>query len=296
MSAAVATLIATAVFSLANVFLARGARSKSMREAVHLSIYIGVIFFFLLVVFSGQMRGISWESLFLFAISGVLHFAVGRSAMYEAISVLGASRALVFIALSPVFSLVLAVTLFHEYLAPAAICGALLAISGPVVASRREVSSLVVTTEKSLYYRGVLLALVAAVCWGISPILIKKGLENGTPILLGAFISHATAAVIIIFRDLRDGKLRINTKIINFSYCISAFVVAAVLTNFGQYLLYRALDSGDITTYVVLLQLTPIFTAILTLMVNQHVERVPIKVVVGGLLAVAGSILVVSVR
>ena len=296
MSAGVDTLTATVVFSLANVFLARGARSKSMRDAVRLSIYIGVIFFFLLVIFSGQMRALSWESLFLFTLSGVLHFAVGRSAMYEAISLLGASRALVFIALSPVFSLVLAVTLFHEYLAPVAICGALLAISGPIIASRREVSSPVARIEKSLYSRGVVLALVAAVCWVVSPILIKKGLENGAPILLGAFISHAAAAITIILCDVHDGRMRVHRKIFKFRYVYSVFVVAAVLTNLGQYLLYRALDAGDITTYVVLLQLTPIFTTILTLIVNKQVERVSIKVVGGGLLAVAGSILVVSVR
>jgi len=297
MSAAVATLIATIVFSLANIFLARGAQVQSMRDAVRLSIYIGFLFFLVLAIFSRQLETLSRVSILLFAISGVLHFVIGRAAMYEAISLLGASRALVFIALSPVFSLVLAVSLFHEYLAPVAICGAVLAISGPVVASSRRKRPPVAAIEKSLYSRGVLLALVAAVCWGISPILIKKGLENGVPVLYGAFISHAAAVVSIGLQDIRVRKSwDIKRLLCHGRKFYSAFLVAAILTNLGQYLLYRALETGDITTYVVLLQLTPIFTTILTLMINKHVERVTLRVVIGGLLAVVGSIAVVSVR
>ena len=74
------------------------------------------------------------------------------------------------------------------------------------------------------------------------------------------------------------------------------FCLAALLTNVAQLLLYMALDAGDVTTVVVLMQLTPILVAALTFAVNRSVERVTVGTVVGGGLAVVGAILVVLAR
>lgn len=297
MSAALDTLTATAIFAAANVLLARGSRTRLMRDAVRLSIYLGLLFFFLIAIISGQLKPLTAENFFLFAISGVLHFAIGRSAMYEAILLLGASRAIVFIALSPVFSLFLAVLLFHEYLGPVAIVGAILAISGPILASRHRGSGSRVLIGTAQWSRGITLALVAAVCWGISPILIKRGLQHGVPVLSGAFISHAAAVAVVAAQSFIAREKKANQSPFqlrdNFYFW---FLLAAIFTNIGQFLLYRALDTGDITTYVVLLQLTPIFTTIFTLIVNRNVEKVPFEVVLGGVLAVLGSMAVVAVR
>ena len=46
--------------------------------------------------------------------------------------------------------------------------------------------------------KGILLALAAALCWGITPVLIKPGVEQIGSSIAGAFISYCAAAVVML--------------------------------------------------------------------------------------------------
>ena len=293
MSAPLLALLAALSFALSNVALYRGTRSASTRAAVMLSVFLGVPFFLVAAVATGDLQRVPWTAVALFAAGGVIHFVVGRSFLWAAIGMIGASRAVVFTSLSPVFALALAVVLLGESISALALVGAALVISGPLVAARPEtVPAVEVRPAGPRWSRGMTFALLGAICWGVSPIVIKAGLDRTDAVVTGTLISYVGAACVLAVRAAATDGLEPFRALDRNS--LKWFVVAALLTNVAQFLNYAALSRGDVAITVVLLQLTPILVAGLTYLVSREIERVTRGVVVGGLLAVVGGILVVS--
>ena len=293
MSAPLLSLLAALSFALSNVALYRGTRTASTRAAVLLSVFLGVPFFLVAAGATGELREVPLTAAALFAAGGVIHFVVGRSFLWAAIGMIGASRAVVFTSLSPVFALALAVVLLDESINALTLVGAALVISGPVVASRPAVTADAgVRAVAPRWTRGMTLALLGAICWGFSPIVIKAALDRTDAVIMGTLISYAGAACVLAVRAAASDKLEPFRSLDRNS--LKWFVVAALGTNIAQFLNYAALSRGDVAIVVVLLQITPILVAGLTYLVSREIERVTTGVVVGGLLAVVGSILVVS--
>ena len=291
MSAPLLSLLAAVAFATSNVALFRGTRTASTRAAVLLSVFLGVPFFLVAAGVSGQLQTVPIAAAGLFALGGVIHFVLGRTFLWAAIGMIGASRAVVFTSLSPVFALVLAVVLLDETISALALVGAALVISAPVVAARPE-ASVEPGGVVPQWRRGMVFALLGAVCWGVSPIVIKSALDRTDTVVMGTLIAYSGAAGVLAVRAVATDKLQPFRLLDRAS--LKWFVATALLTNVAQFLNYAALSRGDVAIAVVLLQLTPIIVAGLTYLLSRQIERVTRGVVVGGVLAVIGGILVVS--
>ena len=290
MSAPLLSLLAALSFAISNVALFRGTRNASTRAAVMMSVYLGVPFFLVAAAVSGQLQTVPLTAAALFVAGGVIHFVVGRTFLWGAIGMIGASRAVVFTSLSPVFSLVLAVLLLDESLSALSVFGAALVISAPIVAARPE-ASLDAQVRVPKWNRGMTFALLGSICWGVSPIVIRSALDRTDTVIMGTLISYSGAAVVLAVRGAATDKLQPFRVLDRIS--LKWFVAAAMFTNVAQFLNYAAINR-DVTIAVVLLQLSPILVAALTYLVSREIERITPGVLVGGVLAVIGGILVVT--
>jgi drug/metabolite transporter (DMT)-like permease len=294
MSSISLALFAIVSFATSNLCVARGAQTSPTAAAVRLSVFVGAPVFAIVVFFAGQYETVPLPAVGYFASVGFLHYIVGRTLMWGAVKLLGASRALVFVALSPVVSLVLAVWFLDESLAVWAIFGATLAIAGPVIMGRLKGGKPDGSTSAPDLRRGATRAVLGSLAWGSTPILVKQGLNYDVPPLLGILIAYSTAAAIqFIISQVNKDSLKIRAIPRS---ALKWFILSSIFTNTAQLLLFLAYDVGDVTTVVVLIQMTPLLVTGMTHVLNRDVERITLGVVAGGVLSVAGAMLVVAFR
>jgi drug/metabolite transporter (DMT)-like permease len=293
-------LFSSLAFASSNVSALRGTLLGSPRQGVRLTILLGVPMFVALAAGFGQLQRIGelpaagWV---LFAVAGVIHFVGGRNFGYLTTRELGASRATVITTLSPLVSIAIAVALFNDTITLAIAAGAILVILGPILMSqgdkrgpdsRRPAPQIQVTPER--LKKGIIFGVLAALCWGISPILIKAALAEASLPVLGTLISYTAAGVV-----MASGLLLPETRREFFAMDprgAAWYFLAGVFVGMAQFLRYLALSFGSVTVVVLLMQVLPIFVIALSFLINRRLESLNRYVVAGGVLVTLGAIII----
>jgi drug/metabolite transporter (DMT)-like permease len=294
-------LFSSVAFACSNVSALRGTLQGNPRQGVRLTILLGVPFFIVLAAAFGQLMrfhelpALGWA---LFAVAGVIHFVGGRTFGYLATREVGASRATVITTLSPVVSIVVAVILFGDTITTAIAVGAALVLLGPILMSqgdrqgkvRPDAPRVQVEITPDRLRRGVLFGALAAICWGISPILIKAGLTQASLPVLGTLISYVAAGLV-----MAAGFVTLDVRRDFFGMSGAAarwYVLAGLFVATAQCLRYLALAQGSVTIVVLLMQAVPIFVIALSFLINRRVESLNRYVVAGGALVTVGAIII----
>jgi drug/metabolite transporter (DMT)-like permease len=137
------------------------------------------------------------------------------------------------------------------------------------------------------------------VCFGSSPVLIKKGLQGLPSPLWGVSIGLAAAAMtslvwLIALRRSQLRPLRWSQASRPIRAAIGFQVLAGVCSALGGVGRTAALDVAPVVVVVPLVQLSALFTIIIApMMLGRQIERVPPRLVLGTVLVVLGAGLVV---
>ncbi|MFC1869943.1 EamA family transporter [Chloroflexota bacterium] len=256
-----------------------------------ISVPLSVPFFVLILAIMGDVSSIvafSWQAYSWLTAAGILHFVVGRSFNYHLIKIVGANLASVINRFSPLFSVVLGITVLGETFSLRLALGVFLIIGGVLITTinphKSDLKKISPITGKVW-----LIALLVGITWGISPILIKLGLgDSGSPIA-GAFVSYAGATVILSTSMLSDSsrtKLRSTKRMALFFFCI-----AGLFSAIAQLLRYVALSMGAVSVVQPVFSLYPLFVLLLSFFFNRKLEAFGPMVIIGILTAVSGTIL-----
>ena len=172
------------------------------------SVFIGVPFFAVALFFTGEwdkLWSVSWRAFMLLGVAGIIHFVIGRLLGYNAYRLIGANKAVPFTMTSPFYAVILGVLLLKEPVTVFLILGVLCIFTGAALITT-ETKSVSETRQKGLFsadVKGILAALGAGICWGITPVLIKPAIgEIGSP-LAAAFISYIIASLVMAFLFFR---------------------------------------------------------------------------------------------
>lgn len=221
-----------------------------------------------------------------FVLTGTVHYFFGWTFLSISQRQVGASRTGVVIAATPLVGSVMAWIFLSEPLPVITVLG-ILAVTGGVV--------LVATTGSVDGERitGVPWAgLGAALTWGTSPLLIRWGLEGLPSPLLGLTVGLAAASILYAFGiGARNRRL-----VVDFPprealawVSLSSILVAAALA--AQ---WKAWELIEISVAITLLQLaTPTVVIVAPFITGGDAERPTIRLVVGMVAIVSGSMLVV---
>lgn len=173
----------------------------------------------------GLVRASDPISLAYFVLAGLIHFVGGFTLMNISIRNIGAARTGSLIATTPLFATFLAAISLHELINGPLVLGVLVVIAGVLLISSKsnktEGADARQATKKgkdiikergdilsfrypaTLEFSGILdqaressFGLLAALSWGLSPILIKKGLEGLPSPLVGLTLAMASAGVL----------------------------------------------------------------------------------------------------
>jgi drug/metabolite transporter (DMT)-like permease len=196
-------LISAAAFGANSIIARRGTLRAGSNYVATITIFSGPIFFFVLAGIAGELNklgGYSWQAYVFMALSGIAHFALGRTWGYRSIELIGSTRSTVVTGLSPIVTTVLAAIVLSESITFLMLIGILCTLAAPLFILREQIAAThfqAKTLDRKTLYRGVFYGLGAAVFWGSSPIFVKLGFERGGTPVAGSLIAYLSALIAI---------------------------------------------------------------------------------------------------
>jgi len=297
----VAFLALSSALSLAvtNICIRRGTRWASPNQGVVLSALIAPPVFVAIATVNGDLwrvDDVPAEAYALFAVAGVVHFVIGRALNFAAIRAIGASRSSVIVGATPIFAVALAIPILGESISWVVGVGAIIIMIGSVVMTRGGHYADPVGTsaagiaEVPSAVTGTLLALGASFFWGVSPVLIKLGLDQADVPILGTLVATSAAG---LFLGSFLGNPRFMREMVRMDrQAVLWFFLAGCLAAVAQIFRFLALSEGDVTLVVLIMQSIPLFVITLTVAVNRDFEVLNAFVFIGAVFVTVGAVIV----
>jgi drug/metabolite transporter (DMT)-like permease len=293
-------LLAALVFAIGIVLVRKAAGAAGEAFTVTaMAIFAGIPFFAIAISASGGWSNfiqISWKPLVMLAVAGIIHFVIGRLAAYESWRVIGANRGTPISQLSPIPTLILSWIFLQETPTFYVFFGVLLMMAGVLLISQEKSNP---ANEKKLTARerltGIMLSLVAALCWGVTPVLIKPGVQQAGSAAVGSFISYLAAGLGICLL-LFNSKRRDDFSRLSFKKNVVPMAIAGLFTAGGQLLYYTALGKGQANTVTPLVTIEVLFIYIISYFANRRGEVFTLKIALGMLAMVAGTFLLFQLK
>lgn len=287
-------VISSICFGANSVFARRGTALARPRIGVLITLIMGPPTFLIVAVAFGQLGRLgefTLLSLLALAVAGVIHFVLGRSLNYNTVSLLGASRASILANASPLMSVGLAVLLLREEITANILVGAALTVLGPILIGQSSGGSQQPLEMRALR-RGMLMGLAAALCYGISPLLIKFALRQASLPLAGSLVSYIAAFAVLgstlLHPSVRHDLVHSPTK------GLLWYAAAGMAVNMAQLFRYVALSIAPVSLVAPLIQLSTLFTLFLSFGMNRRIEALDKFTVSGAVLVVVGAVILTS--
>ena len=289
-------LLAAATFALSNVSARRAVIDGSVLQGLFVTVPIGLIFSLMVTLISGfgglLSRFTLLQVLFL-AAAGICHFAMARYCAYRSIQALGSNLAGPVQGLNLPVSLALALWLLDEYLNPLHAFGVVLVMFGPIIMlSRQAISRLLASTKtfKPRFLEGYVFAVLSAIGYGVSPLLVRVALEGvnmGTAIAGGVF-SYVAATIVLLPILAKRSARRTIFNIRNDP--AKWFVISGLFTGVSQMIRYMALALAPVTIVSSIMVSSLVFRFLFSRIINRDYEIFGIWVVIGIMITVVGSL------
>jgi drug/metabolite transporter (DMT)-like permease len=249
-------------------------------------------------------------ALLYFAAAGLVHFSVGWTLLNLSQQRLGAARTSPLLATVPLFGVALAALTLHELPSAPELAGVALIVGGVYAveldrSGRRRrperVPDAPARTPANPAHRPAdppprpatawtasLFGLGTALCWAVSPILIRQGLRGLPSPLLGVTIGlvAATAAYGLAL-PLRRRRLRVAREALAWK------LAAGLLVGVSTWTRWSAVALVPVAVVLALgLLSVPTVLAAAPLLVGRQAERVTAPVLAGATLVVAGALVI----
>jgi drug/metabolite transporter (DMT)-like permease len=304
MFGAILGLLSAAGFGVTNVITRRAMLRVSANYIATLTVFTGPIFFLAAAVLTGEIWKLlhfPWQAHAFLALSGIVHFAFGRSWGYRAMRLIGATRSNIVTSLNPIVTVLLAILILGETVSFTMLIGILCTLMSPLVLLKETVSSGGALSragehgkglDRRTLYKGIFYGIGAALFWGSSAILIKLGLENGGTPVAGTFIAYSSASLVIapssfLNREHREEILGGDKT------SIKDALYSGLTSNIAQLLRYMALGFGSAIVVSLMLRTMPLWSLLLSFLFMREYESFSRWVLLGNALLVVGAILVV---
>jgi drug/metabolite transporter (DMT)-like permease len=292
-------------FALNNVTMRRGVVTGSVLQGMALTVPIGGLSFLVMTVAFGQLgqlMAFPTVALIWLTCQGIVHFVIGRYCNYKSNQLMGVNLAAPVIQLQVPFAMILAVVTLHEKFTVLQAIGSVSMLGGSLAAQSNAGTSAPRAaaparkpkpTFQPRVFPGYMFGLAAAMCYGVSPLMIRQAFLHapGAGTAAGGCLAY-TAATLFFFSLilLKRGSWRDITcmKRENLPWFFSSAVLVAI----SQAFVYASLAVAPLMVVTPILQLSLVFRLFLSQWINREHEIMNAAVLVGALTAVLGSILV----
>jgi len=240
-----------------------------------------------------ELTSISTRAILWFSLVGLTSFAFARYCHFKSVDLIGANRASALSAAAPLFATLVAVVFLHEELTLPILSGILLIIGGLYSLSGHQAKTHnpgagSKTAQKRANVWGYLFALLSALGWGGTSALIRWGVSNLAPPLVGALVAVTTATIVLSWpgvRNLRSSRVSKSTGLV-------FFLLAGLMSAMGTTANYGALKLLPVVVASPLANTSPLFTLLFAFAFMKGSERIDSKIILGAVLIIGGSVLI----
>jgi uncharacterized membrane protein len=301
-------ILSAATYAFNNASVRRGVLTGTIVQGMAITVPIGLPLSILAALLTGNLAlvpGFSQSATAALAAGGVMHFVWGRYWNYRATKAMGTNLVAPIQQFNLVITLVGALWLLDEHLTPLKIFGIALIVLGPVLIMRpaarkgeRPVSEEKITpieAEKPAgfqpkYAEGYLYAILSATGYGISPVLIRIGLEDqgvGAS-FAGGVIANIAGTAAFALMLLWPGQWR-NVWAID-REAAKWFTFSGLMVFVSQLLLFMAMSIAPVTVVSPISRLTIIFRLYFSRLLNPQTEVFGGSVIAATIVALMGAI------
>jgi drug/metabolite transporter (DMT)-like permease len=291
---AILAVLSAATFALTNATGRRGVITGTPAQGMIISMPVGLVCFLALALLTGAVQNIgrfSSTALASLSIAGVLHFVLGRYCNFRANQAAGVNLTAPVTQLNSVVTLILAVVILREPCTMLQAAGAILMVAGSLVVQRPDTASkpVEVPAFRPRIAAGFFFALIAALAYGTSPIVVRQALQDVGLLsgLVGGSIAYAAATVAVAL-GLFIPSLRRNVRQVS-SENARWFIYSGIFVAAAHGFLYSALAVAPIMLVAPLLQLSLVFRFLFALLLNPHHEIFGFLLVIGSVVSIAGA-------
>ncbi len=232
-----------------------------------------------------------------FGLAGLIHFAIGWTFLNGSQQRIGAARTGALIGTTPLFGALIALVTLNETLSLIALAGIVLIVAGvyltnnPLGKSKASAGG----AQPLGQWRSLVIALGAPLCWSISPIFIRYGLDGLDSPLLGVTVGITACALgygaALVVHRMRSPQGSISSE------ALALKIVAGVLVGLSTWARWVALDFTAIATVLALsLVSVPTVNLLTPLVIDRQLEHVSGQIWLGSALIVSGSLLLILLR
>ena len=260
-----------------------------------ISLLVGTLLFTLILIGTGQIgiiTRLSMQSYLWLSAAGIVHLIVGRGLFWKCVQTAGANIAMILTSVRPLVAVILGISVLSEPFTWQLAVGVVLIVFGVIMAATNPE---MLRSGKSFYSgisrRALILGGGTGVAWGLTPIMIKLGLNDAGSSVAGVFISYAAATCIFSFilwnRARKTSLTRMNRRE------VGLFSVAGLFSTIAQLLRYLALGMAPASVISPLMSTAPVLTLVVSFLFNRKLETFNRNVIIGAVAVVIGAILVV---
>ena len=301
-------ICSAATFAFNNASVRRGVLNGTVAQAMAITVPIGVPLFFVAALLTGhlgEVLGFSPLGLASLAAAGVMHFVWGRYCNYRATKALGTNLVAPIQQVNLIITLLLAIWILGEQFTALKVLGIALVLLGPSVTMRGPPakSERVVSDEKITgidaekpaafepnYPEGITFSLLSAVGYGLSPILVRVGLEHkglGAS-FAGGLVAYSAATAMMALVMLWPGRLRHALSVNRES--AKWFALSGLLVFLSQMFLYMAMSIAPVTVVSPINRTSIVFRLYFSRWLNPQHEVFGGPVIAGTVVSLAGAV------
>jgi uncharacterized membrane protein len=315
-------LLSAATFAFNNASMRRGVLTGTVLQAMAITVPIGLPISFAVAVATGSLAavaGFSSRALVALSLSGILHFVWGRYCNYRATRAIGTNLVAPIQQINLIVTLLLAIWILGETLTPLRMLGIALVLLGPGVTlgerDPKPIQSLgaralgadvtgpgladspvddpiaaAPTVFRPHYAEGYFWALLSATGYGLSPILVRIGLEGkGLAVSIAGNLVASLAATVVMGLFLLPPR-RLRHALAVGREPAKWFTLSGVLVAISQLFLYMAMSIAPVTVVSPINRLSILFRLYFSRLLNPQHEVFGGKVVLGTIVSLSGAV------
>jgi uncharacterized membrane protein len=300
-------LLSAATYAFNNASVRRGVLTGTITQGMAITVPIGLPLSILAALITGNLGyvfGFSPAGIAALAAAGVLHFVWGRYCNYRATKAIGTNLVAPVQQFNLVITLAVALWLLDDHLTPLKILGIVLIVLGPMLTFRARAAERPVSEEKITpidaekpagfqpkYAEGYLFAVLSATGYGLSPILVRVGLEGHgiAASFAGGVIANVAGTLAFAVMLLWPGQWRHVWEIDR--EAAKWFTFSGVMVFVSQMFLYMAMSIAPVTVVSPISRLTIIFRLYFSRLLNPQHEVFGGSVIAATVVALLGALM-----
>ena len=294
----VCAVMSAVAFAANDTALRRGILFASVYKSIIVTVPIGLPVFLLAITLTNSwsgFRALDPAQFLFFGSAGIIHFIFGRYFGYKTIESVGATQAGPIVQLGLLISVFFAYHLFDEEITNTHIIAIFLIILAPmIILLGHEGDKFTRSGIEMKYKAGLFWGLSCAICYGISPLLVKSGFSNYSLeiTILAGFISYISAIFSLIL-IMTFTRVRIRDVIEMDKSALKWFTITGFMGSSAQLLRYIALGLIPISIVEPIHRTSVIFRVVFGFIINRNHEIINLRVLLGVALSIIGMYLLI---